>query len=178
MTDTYFSVYADISPIEMKFTIASHHQSKIDTKIEKKLANLGMPSIWLIYSDDKDLKIKSVGDGIIEYKGGSFGDTFPISEGTVGSTFQCLYDNDKKILKISMGGKFLVWNSCDGDQLEIMKKIKYGYLRTIGLKSKDNKDIKLPKNEFGITDRLTASIFDHGDDFYYEIGVRISAEKC
>jgi len=168
------AVYVTIPRTELKFFLFADQMSPA---LEKKLGNLGFPSIWLTYSLDPKLKLKELPGGKFSYTSGEFGESIPLIKATEKGSSAISYSSSDHSVTLSLDGEFLVYEFSDDDSIRSFKKIKEGYVNIIKLQDAKAKLIKLPKDEYGMTNPLEAvSTQNEYDGGYYRVPVQLTVK--
>jgi hypothetical protein len=165
------AVYVTIPKIELKFFLFA---DQLSPALDKKLAEIGWPSIWLTYSLDRKLKLKELPDGKFTYVSGDFGESIPLTKATEnGSASVSLAKQDHSIT-LQLEGEFLVYGFSDDESIQSFKKIREGFVNIIKLQDVKGKLIKLPKDEYGMANPLEAvSSLNEYDGGYYRVPLHV-----
>jgi hypothetical protein len=165
------AVYATFPKTTLKFFLPTDLQAPI----KKKLANLGWPEPWLTYSFDKKLKLKDCGNGFFNHSSGEFGESIPIIKPTEHGNFSANYDEKDNLITYEFSGEFLVFGYTDESEAVSYKKITEGYISLLKILDSKGKQIKLPKDEYGMALPLEGTAQPASYDGYIKVNLKISS---
>jgi hypothetical protein len=168
-------IFATVQKTNLKLFL---FPSEINPSIEKKLSALGWPDLYLTFSLDKGLKMEDLGDGKFKYIDGDFGDTIPLTAPTERGSFLATYNPADHSIDYQFEGEFLVFGETDEESAETYKKIKMGYISGLRIADAKGKNIKKPKDEYGMALPLEATLLpgEYGD-VYLGVPVEIKATE-
>jgi hypothetical protein len=165
------AIHATFPKTILKFFLPTDLQPPV----KKKLANLGWPEPWLTYSFDKKLKLKDCGNGFFLHSSGEFGESIPITKPTEHGHFSAKYDEKEGTITYEFSGEFLVYGYTDESEAVTYKKITEGYVSLLKILDSKGKQIKLPKDEYGMALPLEGTAQSGSYDEYLKVNLTISS---
>lgn len=164
---------AKLPKTKLKFYVSP---DEINPQLEKKMASLGWPELDLRYSHDNKLQLEDLGEGKFRYKKGDFGDSIPLIEPTQNGSFSVTYDSSDLSVTCEFEGEFLVFDYTDEDSAGAYTIIKTAYASGIQIADAKGKSIKKPKNDYGMTLPLEATVVpgEYGD-VYLAVSLEVTS---
>lgn len=165
------AIFAHVPKTKLTFHL---FPDEITSSIEKKLSQLGWPEFDLTFSNDAKLQLEDLGDGRFKYKKGEFGDSLPLSQPTKNASFFVTYDNLECTVTYEFEGEFLVYEYAEVDRADEYTQVKTGYISAVKLVDAKGKNIKKPKNEYGMALPLECTVLkgQYGD-VYLAVEVKV-----
>jgi hypothetical protein len=168
-------IFATVPKTDLKLFL---FPDEISPAIEKKLTSLGWPELYLKFSLDKNLKMEGLGDGKFKYIAGEFGASIPLIAPTDRGAFSATYNPADNSIDYQFEGEFLVFGWTDEDSAETYKKITKGYISGLRVADAKGKNIKKPKDEYGMALPLEVTILpgEYGD-VYLQVSLTVEARE-
>jgi hypothetical protein len=168
---------ANIERVEMNFFI----QGSPDEKMVKELGKLGFPVISFDICDNED-RIKIDSDGLFSI---SFGDdddglrSFMLSGKGEGSTFEISFDHKALAIKVLMEGEFHVFDALQDSLEENSELLGDHSIFCWGICPRNikEKEIKFPKDEYGMRTRCEAISGTYHDIKYFKSKATITRKE-
>lgn len=149
-------IFVDIEKFELEFFL---FPEDIDDKIKKKLYNLGLPTLQIEWPDNDCNQVTEVGAGVFEF-GEYARNGISILEATEDSKCVVTYNAESQTVNVTLEGRYFCYN--DAEVEGFSRGTNYltgkttGYVSGILLRDNKNKQIKTPKDAYGISSRLEA----------------------
>jgi hypothetical protein len=147
-----YNVQAKFDSCELRFQLIQ--QGEIAPALAKKIKTMGFPSIWGTPSATKanttSTGVIAIGDDSLDLS-----ERMPISKPTEGGSFECIYYPEDNSIVVKLAGTFECWTT---DNVKPLKNVACLYIGSISLQDAKGKDIKGPKDDYGIASPLEANI--------------------
>lgn len=169
-------IVATVPEAHLEFEITEN----VDTPaLKKKLAKLGWPNVWLNFSSGPDLQMTEIEPGKFKYVDGDFSESFPLAEPDEDGSFTATYNPENNSVSLQFSGNFIIYNVTDQEASEQYTRVSEAYLSIIGLNNDKGKKIKLPKDQYGMSPELDATVDkDQYGDVYYKLPLQITSSEA
>lgn len=120
-----------------------------------------------------------IAPGKFKYVDGDFSESFPLAEPDEGGSFTATYNPENNTVSLQLSGDFVIYDVTDEESSEQYKRVSEAYLSIIGLNNDKGKKIKLPKDQFGMSPELEATVSrDQYGDVYYKLPLEITSSDA
>ena len=146
-------IYAIFPKTELKFYL---FDEDVDEKMAKKLKKLGLPHITFEYPVDSTAKFSEIGQSLFV---SSDVETTAITlcEVCDGAEAVVNFDASQNAILVSLEGRFFCGSQLDDEDTSLAGS-KFGITPVIRVKNDKGKQIKKPKDEWGMSDPLEALV--------------------
>jgi hypothetical protein len=171
---TSYTVKATFDSCELRFKLTN--QDGIAPPLEKKLKTMGFPNMWVTPSPKK---ANSSANGVVAVDASKLdlSERVPVSRPGDGASFEVAYSPDDKSVTVRFNGTFECWTT---DDVKCLENVECVFIEGITLQDAKGKDIKGPKDEYGMACRLEANVTGSysGPSEAYQVPVNITLEKA
>jgi hypothetical protein len=149
-------IFVDIEKFELEFFL---FPDDIDDKIRKKLNNLGLPTLAIEWPDNDSNQVNEASAGVFEF-GEYSRNGLSILEPTEDSKYVVTYNAVSHTVNVTLEGRYFCYNDAEvegfSEGTNYLTGKTSGYVSGILLRDNKNKQIKTPKDAYGISGRLEA----------------------
>lgn len=144
-------IYAVFPKTELKFYL---FDEDVDDKMAKKLKKLGLPDITFEYPLDSTAQFSEIGQSLF-VSGDVETRAITLCEVCDGAQVIVNFDASQNSILVSLEGRFFCGSQLDNEDASFAGS-KFGITPVIRVKNDKGKQIKKPKDEWGMSDPLEA----------------------
>lgn len=166
-------IFAEIEKFELEFFL---FPGDVDEKMKKKLLKLGLPIISIEWPEDVTVEMINVDAGV--YRFGEFPRSgLSILEATKDSSQSIKFNPERNSVTLCLAGRYFCYNDAEVEGFSsgtsFLTGKTYGFITGILLTDHRNKQIKTPKDAYGISNRLEAlAVNPEYNDLCYRINFK------
>jgi hypothetical protein len=146
-------IYAVFPKTELKFYL---FDEDVDAKMAKKLKKLGLPDITFEYSRDPTAMFPEIEQGLF-ITGDVETRAITLCEACDGAEASVNFDPSQNAILLTLEGRFFCGSQLD-DEDPSLAGSKFGLTPVIRVRNDKGKQIKKPKDEYGMSDPLEALV--------------------
>lgn len=166
-------IFVEIEEFELEFFL---FPDDVDEKMRKKLLKLGLPVVAIEWPEDQAVEMKNIEGGI--YRFGEFPRSgLSILEATKESNHSIKFNPERNSVTLCVTGRYFCYNDAEVEGFSsgtsFLTGRTHGFITGILLTDQKNKQIKTPKDAYGISNRLEALAVDpEYNDLCYRINFK------